>query len=360
MIKQRLQSLDALRGADLILLTVVGPLLTGWPVDGEWYQSFTLPLHHVSWQGFRLWDLIMPLFMFCSGVTIPFALERYRTGQAPMGQFWGRVAKRVALLWLLGMLVQGNLLSLDWASLKPFSNTLQAIAVGYLFSAITFVYLPRKAALPLAVVLLVVYQWILGTSPAPLDNIAYNVDKAVLGGAMDGARGALFSPHYFYAWILPSLGFVATVLSGMIAGAYVKGVVQARKAALLALWGAGCVAVGWAMDTVGLEVIKPIWSPAMVLVSTGYCLLLVALFYWWIDVRGNQKGIKWLLVFGTNSIAAYLLSETPFLRGLCRQLVGGLQQYVGDWYGVCLHAACVGALVWVVWAMYKRGIFLKV
>lgn len=360
MAAQRLQSLDALRGADLILLTVIGPMVIGWPVEADWYQTLCIPFSHVSWQGFRLWDVIMPLFMFCSGVTIPFALERYRTTQAPIGQFWKRVIKRVVLLWLLGMVVQGNLLSLNWELIKPFSNTLQAIAVGYFFSALTYVFLPRRAALPLVVALLVVYQLILGGSPTPLDNIAYRVDQAVLGGAMDGATNGVFSAHYFYAWILPSLGFVATVLSGMVAGRYLKGGVEERKAGVLALWGVGSVALGWVMDAAGLEVIKPIWSPAMVLVSTGYCLLALALFYWWIDVRQHQRGIRWFLVFGTNSIAAYVLAETPYLRNLCGQLLWGLKQYTGDWFGVYMHVVTGVAVAGIVWVMYKKGVFLKV
>ena len=347
--KQRLQSLDALRGADLILLVVVGPVLAGWPVDAEWYQTLRVPLTHVEWQGFRLWDLIMPLFMFCSGVTIPFAMARTEG-------FWRRLVKRVVLLWLLGMLVQGNLLSLDPLAMKPFSNTLQAIAVGYFVAAVAYRYLPRKFDLPLALGLLVGYQLILGAEPAPLDNAAYRVDEAVLGAWRDGAQ----SPTYFYAWIVPSLGFAATVVGGMLAGRVLKGEVEARKAKVLALWGAGCAAVGWAADALGLTVVKPIWSPAMVLVSVGYCLLLLAAFYWRIDVRKHQGGIKWLLAFGTNSIAAYVLSQTPFVRGVCRQLLGGLQQYVGEWWGVCLSAAVAVSVAAIVWTLYKKGVFLRV
>ena len=36
---------------------------------------------HVEWQGVAFWDLIMPLFMFMSGITIPFAMSRYKQGK---------------------------------------------------------------------------------------------------------------------------------------------------------------------------------------------------------------------------------------------------------------------------------------
>ena len=38
-------------------------------------------------------------------------------------------------------IVQGNLLDFDLSKFKIFSNTLQAIAVGYVFTTIAYVYL---------------------------------------------------------------------------------------------------------------------------------------------------------------------------------------------------------------------------
>ena len=77
---KRLASLDILRGLDLFLLLAAGPVLhaflnanpsPAW--DGVRHQ-----LSHVSWEGFVLWDIIMPLFMFMSGATIPFSMAKYQ------------------------------------------------------------------------------------------------------------------------------------------------------------------------------------------------------------------------------------------------------------------------------------------
>ena len=71
----RLLSLDVLRGADMFLLTVIGPLV--WALDGAFglpdavLFQFTHP-----WEGFTLWDIIMPLFLFMCGAAIPLSLER--------------------------------------------------------------------------------------------------------------------------------------------------------------------------------------------------------------------------------------------------------------------------------------------
>ena len=49
--------------------------------------------------------------------------------------YWRHVLARVAVLWVLGMVAQGRLLSLDILRINPFNNTLQAIAAGYLVAA---------------------------------------------------------------------------------------------------------------------------------------------------------------------------------------------------------------------------------
>ena len=73
-------------------------------------QQFT----HADWGGsFTCWDLVMPLFIFITGASMPFAFARYREKGGPhwrLSTAW-RVLRRVALLFVLGMLVQGNLTS---------------------------------------------------------------------------------------------------------------------------------------------------------------------------------------------------------------------------------------------------------
>ena len=153
---KRLESLDILRGADMFLLTTFGPivmLLTNHSHDGVLSQ-----FHHVQWEGFVLWDLIMPLFMFMSGVTIPFSMEKYRSGGEPKSQALLRIARRFAALWILGMIAQGNLLKFDMSVLRLYSNTLQTIAVGYAACALMFLYCPKpKIQIGTGVMLLLAY-----------------------------------------------------------------------------------------------------------------------------------------------------------------------------------------------------------
>ena len=73
---ERLFSLDVLRGLDMMLLTVVGPLVCaaqkGWNCFPDWFMR---QFNH-GWECFTLWDIIMPLFIFMCGAAMPLALER--------------------------------------------------------------------------------------------------------------------------------------------------------------------------------------------------------------------------------------------------------------------------------------------
>lgn len=130
---ERLESLDVLRGFDLFCLVALEGILhpLGRAIDASWYNDFLWGFSHVQWEGFSSWDLVMPLFMFMAGVSMPFALSRYKA----MPDKWAvyrRIVKRVILLWIFGMMCQGNLLGLDPDRIYLYSNTLQAIAMGYL------------------------------------------------------------------------------------------------------------------------------------------------------------------------------------------------------------------------------------
>lgn len=367
----RLLSLDILRGFDLFILVAFCPLLLRIPYDAPWFAAIKTQFTHVSWDGFSAWDLVMPLFMFMSGVTIPFALARYRrpdsTRQDKVALYW-RIAKRVVLLWIFGMLVQGNMLSLSPSDFKLFSNTLQAIAVGYLFSALIFLHFSKNVRYGIAVALLIVYWGVMTFCGdfTPQGNFAESIDRAVLGGFRDGATigedgSVQFAQWYPYTWIFTSLTFIVTVLTGLFAGEFLKNSTKegSRKALTLALWGVAMVTAGWIWN-LQMPVIKAIWTSSMVLVSSGYCFLLLALFYWVIDVKGWSKGLYWLRIYGMNSIVAYVLSETMIFTGLSRALLFGTKQYVGDFYPFVIELGNVAIVFTIIYLLYRNNKFLRV
>ena len=371
---KRLESLDALRGFDLFFLVALGPLMHSLArtANMEWLNESMWVFSHASWEGFSPWDLIMPLFLFMSGISMPFSLSRYKSisDKRPLLR---RLAKRILLLWIFGMMCQGNLLALDPNTIYLYSNTLQAIATGYLITALLFLFTSRRTQIITAVVLLLVYwtamQFITvdgygGGNYTPQGNLAEWIDNTVLGRFRDTAQvidgKVVIADWYHYTWILSSLNFGVTVLTGLFAGYIAKDKI-AEKKKLKLYFGTGITMViaGWLWNF-QMPVIKTIWTSSMVLVSSGYCFLLMGLFYYWIDYKGHRSGITWLKVYGMNSIVAYMLANVVNFRCIGESLFYGLEQYMGSYYSFLMTLWNIGAVYVIIWFMYKRGIFLKV
>ena len=367
---KRLLSLDVLRGLDLFLLVALQPVLRVALIelDCETLNSTLLyQLDHAEWEGLRVWDLVMPLFLFMSGVTMPYSLPKYKTQNGNL-EVWKRVVKRFVLLFVFGMLVQGNILALNPDRIYIYSNTLQAIAVGYLLTVPMVLYLKPKQQVIAIVALLVAYSLpmhLYGDWSAQ-GNLACVIDKAVLGRFRDGSviaddGSVMFAAWYDYTWLLSSLTFCCTVALGSLAGDITKRGNGNRVATVkkLLIIGVSLVVAGL-LSGIAQPIIKRIWTASFTLYSAGWCYLLLALFYWWIDVKGHTKGWGWLLYYGCNAITAYLIGEIVNFRGVAESLLHGTAQYLGGWYPVLITLCNSVILFFILKAMYRSRLFLKV
>jgi len=370
---QRLVSLDMLRGFDLWLLLFFGPVVRrlcaclGGVVFWDWMSVQT---KHPQWEGFVLWDIIMPLFIFMSGATIPFSLGKYRSGLRPDSTFWLRLCRRVLLLFFLGWIVQGNLLSFDIRDFHPFANTLQAIAVGYAFSAIAYVYGGVRWQIIVSAVFFLIYFTLFASfgqlHPDMQNNVAMWVDKAVLGCHRDGVSWAedgswSFKAGYTYTWIVSSLNFTCTAVMGSVCGHILKNgkSSKSRRSLILVCLGAILIAAGLTLSLT-FPIIKKIWSSSMTLFSGGICTLLLCCFYYVFDVRGWGKGLGWLKYYGMNSIAAYCIGEAISFKSVSVSLFHGFERLTPEFYPVILAFSNAVILLLILRIMYKRNIFLRV
>lgn len=369
----RLASLDALRGFDLFVLVALGPLVLHYlDASGNTSLSWLREIFtHKDWEGFSPWDLIMPLFVFMSGVSIPFALARMKR-EGKYLPFFMRLFRRVLLLWLLGMVVQGNLLGLDATRVYLYSNTLQSIAAGYLIASLFYMFSGWRVQIISAVLLLLAYWGAMefitvdgygGGNYTPTGNLAEWIDRTVLGryrdaATVDAAGQVHFAPWYHYTWILSSLTFGVTALSGMLAGRIAREARLPRLTLYLVL-GTAFVLLGWLWSNY-LPIIKPLWTSSMVLFSSGLCFLLMGLFYYVYDVLHWHIFLDFLKVYGMNSITAYLLSEVVNFRGVAHSVLYGLQHHFPTYYPFILTCAQVLIIFLILRAMHRKGIYLKV
>ena len=373
--KRRLESLDVLRGADLFFLMAVGPVVRRFikTVDCEWLNKCYWLFEHAEWQGFTPWDIIMPLFVFMTGITIPFALSRMREERNYGSALW-RIVRRVAVLWVFGMICQGGLFDKSPETVYLYSNTLQAIAVAYAVSALLFLFTKLRTQIAVAVVLLLGYWAAMefvsvdgfgGGDYSPEKNLAEWVDCQVLGRFRDGAKVVdgvvVFRANYHYTWVLSSLTFVVTGLLGMFAGVIAKSnMAEQRKLWWFAGSGVAMVALGLVWS-IWHPIIKMIWTSSMTLFSGGVCFLLLWLCYYLIDYKGYRCGLTLFKVYGMNSIAAYMMPKFVKVRAVLAALLAFLPFIMGDaWAGLVISIATVVVQYYLLYYMYKREIFLKV
>lgn len=367
---KRLESLDVLRGIDLFFLVFLQPVIAPLVrcLDNETLNSIYFSVFtHVGWIGFHPWDLIMPLFMFMAGASMPFAFSAYHRGEVTSLFMLKRICKRVALLWLCGTIVQGNLLDLDFRTLRLYSNTLQAIAVGYFFSALFLMYCKLKTQLLITMVLLALYSICmqLGGDFTPENNMAEQIDRFVLGRFRDGVswdeQGAWnFSSYYRYTWVFSSLNFVVTVMLGVFSGLIVKSKIsEVKKLKLLVCVGFGMLFVAFALSFVE-PIIKQLWTSSMTLYAGGWSFLLIALFYWLIDIKQYKQGFMWLKFYGMNSILAYMMYQLLDITYPVTYWLHGLAQFTGCYQSFIIELGKAFVVLLILRFCYKQHLFLKV
>lgn len=358
----RIASIDALRGFDMLFIILLDHFFQALNVGFR--SPFTIALaaqfDHPEWYGSSLYDIVMPLFLFIVGAAIPFALSKRKLESTGLSAVYKKLLRRFAILFFLGWIVQGHLLEFNIDTFSIFSNTLQAIAVGYLFSGIAYIHFKRNVRLLIFASCLLIYTLLL-TIPAvpgvgrgillPESSFAWYVDQLVFGKFQDGTQ---------YTWLLSGFGFIATTLSGVFAGELIKSDLPRKKVALyLFLIGIAGVIAGMLLG-IWHPIIKKLWTSSFVLASSGVSFLLLSLFYWIIDVKGKVKWAFPLKVIGMNAIVAYVLSHVFNFHIIAEMVLYGLKQFVGEFNYLVLTIGGFGILYLILWYMYKNKTFIKV
>jgi predicted acyltransferase len=358
---KRVSSIDALRGFDMLMIIFADRFFRTLHKGADTGITAKLAeqFQHPEWFGFHFYDIIMPLFLFIVGAVIPFSLGR-RTHQSSSSSVHFHLLRRFIILFILGWIVQGRLLEFDINRFHVFSNTLQAIAVGYLFASLAFMHLSQKGKYILFGSCLVLYALLL-TLPVipglgrsellPDKNFALYIDKLVLGRFDDGLQ---------YTWVLSGLGFIATTMSGMFAGELIKSKLSGMKiTSYLTLIGFGGIILGLVLG-IWHPIVKKIWTTSFVLLTSGMCFLLLAFFYWIMDVKKITRWAFPLRVIGMNAITAYVVSHVVNFPQLAHGVLHGLEQFSGNWYNLITATGGFLILYALLWYMYSNKTFIKI
>jgi|HubBroStandDraft_1064217.scaffolds.fasta_scaffold102595_1 predicted acyltransferase len=388
---ERLLSLDILRGVTIAFMIMVNN--NGG--DSAWSQ-----MHHAAWNGLTATDLVFPTFLFVVGVSIVFSVQaRLKRGESRSTLAWHTV-RRTVILILFGIVVN-NFPYFHLAHMR-FYGVLQRIAICYLIVELFYLFDRRvwtKVAL-LGVVL--AGYWVMVTwVPVPgagmpgkdvlyLDkdqNIVAWVDRQLMPGHLyedwDPNNAARFHNVRDPEGLLSDIPAVGTALLGLLTGLWLLRPKSANEKAMgLAAGAAICLAAGF-FWSIWFPLNKKMWTSSYVLAAAGWSLTAFVLFYWLVEVRGwgkqgAGKALAWpWLVFGSNAIAAYLVSE--LMDGVV-ELSHLKMHYLGkaidpfdywnlkllEWipapgWGAFAFSVSYTALCFIpVWLLYRKKIFLKV
>jgi predicted acyltransferase len=358
---ERLLSLDALRGFDMFWITGGTAMLVGLGkvIQRPFFDKLLKQFEHVPWQGLHFYDLIWPLFMFIMGAAIPLGVAKRRARGESDRKLLLHAIWRAFVMFCLGMITQGNLLLFDWWRFRPCYSVLHGLAAGYLVATIVALKVkPRWHAATIAAMLLAYWAMVMFVPVpgmgagvlTPQGNLPAYVDKLVLGHLHYGKN----------TWFLSYPGFGASVLLGVLAGQMLmSGLSPVRKVYRLLMAGAVSL-VGGLVWSLSFPVIKLMWTSSYVLISGGLSFMVLALFYWIIDVLGYKQWATGFIVIGMNSIAVYVATEIFDFRLVGNIFVGHLLPLIGRWAAL-VEASAAFAVVWLIlYWMYRKKEFIRI
>ncbi len=371
---RRVESVDALRGfnfvwilcGDGVMLALgemsqdKGPIVSavGGFLGGQ--------LTHVAWEGLRFYDLIFPLFVFLTGVSIVLSLPRLveREGKA---RAHARVLRRALILYVLGLIYYGGI-SEHWQDVR-WVGVLQRIALCYLFTSLIFLNFNLRGMIAACAALLVGY-WALMTfvpvpgigagSFGPDVNLANWIDARYLPGRLwDGTR----DPE----GLLSTLPAIASCLLGTFAGLLLRDVRLPAQQKSLWLIGAGLVLLAagylWALQ---FPIVKAIWTSSFVLVAAGWSAILLGVTHQVVDVWGFRRWATVFMWIGANAIALYMAQNLVNFAEVAETLVGGdvasfLDRAVTQGTGnLAINGLGLAFAIAFAGFLYRRKIFLRV
>ncbi len=400
---QRIVSLDAMRGFDMIMILGIDePLVPA--IAKMCHNRFTswlaVQYEHCAWIGFHFEDLIFPLFLFMAGVSMTISIRR-TIDRAGRWVAVRRIFRRGALLVALGIFYYGGL-SQDWHEVRWF-GVLQRIGLAYLFAGLLFCFFRWRGLLASCIIILIGYWGLMTFVPirdvhmsrSAFERIAQaqgiqirdirdekriflQIPRTVRGKYEPGYNvdsqfdfqylpGKLWLDYSDPEGILGTIPAIASCLLGVLAGLLLRsGEFSDRvKLALLTGIGAACLALGfvWGLQ---FPVIKIMWTSSYVLVAGGYSFLLLAAFWWIVDLRGWKRWAVPFIWIGVNPITLYMLSNiVPFDR-IVGRFIGGpisgiLDAHIATGMGTVAIATCSIALILLcAWFLNKKQIYLRV
>lgn len=393
--KERLLSLDALRGFDMFWIVCGEGIFHGiaavikqkhslqqntvdWQIGPtndlnfveKIFVTISNGLHHTVWNGFTFYDLIFPLFIFIAGVSMPYSFGKQLEGAANKEtvkkKIYRSLIKRTVILLLLGMMVNGAL-QLKGYEATRFASVLGRIALSCFFAAIIYLNSNLRSQIIWFFALLLGYWAAMMWIPVPAygagvltpeGNLEAHVDRILLPGKL---HRKVYDPE----GLLSTIPAICSALLGVFAGQFLRFSSQKwsglKKSMTLFIAGILMLCAGLLWNLV-FPINKNMWTSSYVLYAGGWSVLLFALFYFVIDVRGLNRWCVPFVWMGANSILIYIAAHGLVnFEHSSQFLFGGLINFApAVWHSALLWVGVALFQFSLLYFLYVKKWFLKV
>ncbi len=364
---QRLYSLDALRGFDMLWITggqkIIFALATATGLP--FFQWLNGQMHHVKWNGFAFYDMIFPLFLFLAGVSLPYSFAARKARGETKTKIYRHAFVRMIILVILGMIIN-HLLDFDFENMR-YVSVLGRIGIAWFFAALILLNASVKWQVVWFWGLLIAYYLLMVYVEVP----GYGAGVLTLEGNLAGYIDRMILPGKFYLGVMDPEGVlsnipaVSTALLGVFAGHFLRSgslKMNGLKKALTIV-GAGVLSLmlGLLWGTF-FPINKSLWTSSFVLFAGGWSLILLGVFYLIIDVWRFKKWAFFFVVIGMNSITIYMLQNRIIRFDVMRDFFfSGLMNLSPEGLKLIIGALGYVACVWVfLYLLYRNRVFLKV
>jgi len=362
---ERLLSLDTLRGFDMFFISGGGAFLVHLKgkTGMSWVDSIGNQLEHVPWNGFVFYDFIFPLFLFIAGVSLSFSLSKGISVGLSKGKLYKKVFVRMLVLIGLGILYKNSPFPFFEPSEIRLGSVLGRIGFACFITSLLYLNFSKIKRLYWIAGILIGYYAALFLIPVP----GYGVGDLSFEGNLVGwfdrtfLPGRLLQGNYDELGLLTQLPALCITVFGSIAGDILRNkATEDKKAMTLVLFGIAAVIIGllWNMH---FPINKRLWSSSFIMLTSGLAFLILALFYWVIDVKGFKKWTFFFKVIGLNSLTIYFAYRFIDFSSTSSALFGGLYEVMDEKWHEVFNALGAAALVWLLlYILYIKGIFIKI
>lgn len=362
--QERLYSLDALRGLDMFIL-VGGASLIVSLVQLTGFEAEALRINlkeHVAWEGFRIHDLIFPLFMFVSGVAIPFSIQSKLEKNVPKNDLIRKAFKRMVILVILGIFYNGGFRT-GFADAR-IASVLGQIGIAYFFATLITLHTSSlRDQLIWLISILTGVGMIQLLVPVPGVGAGVLTPEGCINGYIDRhflpgrLNDEIFDPEGYLS-IISAIGIT---LMGAIAGSVLR--LQHwnnyKKLGYIVAAGIVCIAIALLLSPF-YPVIKKCWTSTFNLLAGGTSALLLAFFFLIIDHWKIQGWTLPFRLYGMNALFVYLLCHFVNVSDLNKDIVGWIAKALGEYGHVFTQFSKLALICLLLHYMYKKQIFLRV